>query len=147
MEVKFLSYSSYSKNKDDYRPKYGSKSGGIDFQNKEITSLLRSSGVELIKQIGKKILSGDFNLTTISFPIKVMVPLTILQTIAMSYFQFPIYMNLASMTPDPLERFKYVVVATLSCFHKSSHFLKPMNPVIGETYEMLWEDGCKVILL
>ena len=98
----------------------------------------------MIKEIGKKLLSGDFNLTTVSFPINVMLPLTILQTIAKSYFQFPIYMKLASLTPDPLERFKYVVVTTLSCFHKSSHFLKPMNPVLGETYEMLWEDGSKV---
>jgi len=137
---------SYSKSKDEYRPNYAAKSGGIDFANKELTSLIRNTGVDLIKQIGKKIISGDFNLTTISFPIKVMLPRTILQEIAKSYFQFPIYMNLASQTPDPLERFKYVVVATLSCFHKSCTFLKPMNPVLGETYEMLWEDGSKIYL-
>jgi hypothetical protein len=107
---------------------------------------MRSTGVDLIKQIGKKIISGDLNLTTVSFPIKVMIPLTILQTMAKGYFQFPIYMNLASMTPDPLERFKYAVVSTMACFHKSSHFLKPMNPVLGETYEMLWEDGSKIYL-
>jgi len=136
----------YSKNKDEFRPVYASKSGGIDFSNKELTSLIRSQGVQIIKDIGKKLLSGDFNLTTVSFPIKVMLPLTILQTIAKSYFQFPIYMNLASLTPDPLERFKYVIVATMSCFHKSSHFLKPMNPLLGETYEMLWEDGSKIYL-
>ena len=106
--------------------------------------MLRSLGVDLIKEVGKKLLTGDFNLTTISFPIKVMLPLTILQTIANSYFQFPIYMNIASMQQDPLERFKYVVVATLSCFHKSSHFLKPMNPILGETYELLFNDGSKV---
>ena len=99
----------------------------------------------MIKEIGRKIISGDLNLTTISFPIKVMVPLTILQTIARSVFQFPVYMNLASLQPDPLERFKYVVVATFANYHKSSHFLKPMNPVLGETYEQLWEDGSKVI--
>jgi hypothetical protein len=136
----------YSKFKDEHRPYYASKNGGIDFPNKELTSLLRSTGVDLIKQIGKKIIAGDFNLTTISFPIKVMLPITILQSIALSYFQFPCYLNLASLTPDPLERFKYIVVSTLACFHKSSHFLKPMNPVLGETYEMLWEDGSKIYL-
>ena len=108
--------------------------------------MLRSTGVDLIKEIGKKIISGDFNLTTIAFPIKFMIPITILQAIAFSYFQFPIYMNIASMQADPLERFKYVVVATLSCYHKSSHFLKPMNPILGETYEMLFSDGSKVKL-
>ena len=106
--------------------------------------MIRSTGVDIIKQIGKKIISGDFNLTTISFPIKCMLPLTILQTIAKSYFQFPIYVNLASIQNDPLERFKLVVVATLSSFHKSSHFIKPMNPILGETYDMLFSDGSKV---
>jgi Oxysterol-binding protein len=108
-------------------------------------TLIRSGGYEVIKQIGKKILNGDFNLTTISFPIKVMLPLTILQTIAQSIFQFPIYLNLAGNLNDPLERFKYVIVATLSCFHSSSHFLKPLNPILGETYEMLYNDGSQVI--
>jgi hypothetical protein len=149
----------YSKLKDEYRPAYAAKSGGIgnfilnynflkqiEFPNKEITSMFRSTGVDLIKQIGKKIISGDFNLTTVSFPIKVMLPLTILQSIAKSLFQFPIYLNLASLQPDPLERFKYVVVATLACFHKSSHFLKPLNPVLGETFEMIWDDGSKVYI-
>jgi len=34
----------------------------------------------------------------------------------------------------------------MSCFHKSGLFLKPLNPVIGETYETLWEDGSKIYL-
>jgi hypothetical protein len=32
----------------------------------------------MIKIIGKKIISGDFNLTKVSFPIKAMVPKTAL---------------------------------------------------------------------
>lgn len=73
-----------------------------------------------------------------------MLPLTILQTIALSIFQFPIYLNIAGLTKDPLERFKLVIVATISCFHNSSHFLKPLNPILGETFEMLYNDGSRV---
>jgi len=51
---------------------------------------------------------------------------------------------LASTTNDHLERFKYVVVATLCAFHKSSSFIKPLNPILGETYELEYEDGSKV---
>ena len=47
-------------------------------------------------------MAGDFNLTTISVHIRVMQPYTILQGIAKSVFQFPVYLNLASMTTDPL---------------------------------------------
>jgi len=75
-----------------------------------------------------------------------MLPLTILQTIALSIFQFPVYLNIAGTIKDPLEKFKLVIVATLSCFHSSSHFLKPLNPILGETYEMLFNDGSKVFI-
>lgn len=139
-----INFISYCELKDEYRPEYSSKKGGIELKSAETTSLIRSAGYEVIKQIGRKILNGDFNLTTISFPIKVMLPLTILQTIATSIFQFPVYMNIAGASKDPLERFKLVIVATLSCFHSSSHFLKPLNPILGETYEMLYNDGSRV---
>ncbi len=88
--------------------------------------MIRGTGWELVKTIGKKLISGDFNLTTISIPIKVMLPLTILQTIAKSLFNYPIYFNLASLAQDPLERFKLVIVGSISTFFKSSHFMKPV---------------------
>ena len=134
-----------TKYEDDYRPPQANKHGGIDFSNKEITSLIRSSGTDIIKQIGKKILKGDFNLTTISFPIKVMIPLTILQSIARSFFQFPYYMHLAK-DKDLYEKMKYTIVSSLASFFCSSFFLKPLNPVLGETYEAMFMDGTKVYL-
>lgn len=130
---------------DFYRPPEANKYGGIEFNNKEITSLIRSAGTDIIKQVGKKIISGDFNLTTISFPIRVMIPLTILQSVARSFFQFPYYMNLAH-NKDDIEKLKYTIVASLSSFFCSSFFLKPLNPVLGETYEGLFSDGSKFYL-
>jgi len=74
-----------------------------------------------------------------------MLPITILQAVASSIFQFPVYLNIAGLTKDPLERFKLIIVSTLSCFHSSSHFLKPLNSILGETYEMMYNDGSRVI--
>jgi hypothetical protein len=135
----------FTKFEDEYRPPEANKNGGIDFSNKEITTLIRSSGTDIIKQIGRKIIKGDFNLTTISFPIKVMIPLTILQSIARSFFQFPFYMHLAK-DKDIYEKMKYTIVASISSFFCSSFFLKPLNPVLGETYEAIFLDGTKVYL-
>jgi len=56
-----------------------------------------------------------------------MLPKTILQNIALSVFQYPFYFNLGALQIDPLERFKYVIVATISCFHKTSNFYKPVS--------------------
>ena len=134
-----------TKFEDEFRPPAANKNGGIDFSNKEITALIRSSGTDIIKQIGRKILKGDFNLTTISFPIKVMIPITILQGIARSFFQFPYYMHIAK-DKDLYEKMKYTIVASISSFFCSSFFLKPLNPVLGETYEAVFLDGTKVFL-
>jgi hypothetical protein len=137
----------YSNLKDEFRPEYANKStGGIDLKNKEHVSMLRGIGYDIIKQIGKKILSGDFNLTTVSFPIKVMLPLTILQSVAKTMFQFPIYMNIAVNQSDPLEKIKFVITATIAGFHSSLLWLKPLNPILGETFEMYYEDGSHVYL-
>ena len=138
---------SYSNLKDEFRPENANKStGGIDYTNKELVSTMRSTGYDVIKQIGKKIITGDFNLTTISFPIKVMLPLSILEAIAKSVFQFPVYLNLAANQIDPLEKFKLVIVATVACYHASSNILKPLNPILGETFETFYDDGSKIYL-
>ena len=128
--------------KDSYRPPFANNYyGGVDFPNAETTSLIRGMGWELVKQIGKKILSGDFNFTTVSIPIKVMVPISILQHICNGHFNYPLYMNLAYESNDPLQQMKYTIVACFSSWYKSNVFLKPLNPILGETYEMIWEDG------
>ena len=61
-----------------------------------------------------KILSGDFNLTTVTIPIKVMVPISILQHICNGHFNFPLYLNLVSKTKDPIKQMKYVITACIS---------------------------------
>lgn len=127
---------------DVFRPMEANKNGGIDFHDQEVTSFFRSSGLELVKQVGRKILSGDFNLTTISFPIKVMIPYTMLQSCGRSLFQLPFYMNMAH-GKDVVERLRLVITATISSFAYTGYFLKPMNPVLGETYECIFSDGSK----
>ena len=141
-------YQKYIKNfqkpnlKDSYRPPFANNYyGGVDFPNAETTSLIRGMGWELVKQIGKKILSGNFNFTTVSIPIKVMVPISILQHICNGHFNYPLYMNLAYESNDPIQQMKYTIVACFSSWYKSNVFLKPLNPILGETYEMMWEDG------
>jgi hypothetical protein len=84
-------------------------------------------GWDLIREVGKKLISGDFNLTKISIPIKVMMHFSILQIIAHSVFNFPYYLNIANLYNDPIEKMKYVITASISSFHKSFNFKKPVN--------------------
>jgi hypothetical protein len=75
---------------------------------------LRSAGKEILKNVGKKILSGKFNLTTISFPIKCMCPLSMLEVIATIAGVNPLFMNAAALSKDPVERFKLIMAASVA---------------------------------
>lgn len=98
----------------------------------------------MIKIVGKKIISGDLNLTRISFPIKVMVPKTALENSTMSCCMNPYFMRKACENQDPVERFKYVITNSISAFYYITMFLKPLNPVIGETLQGYYADGTQI---
>ena len=142
-EVKDFKTTDFS---DIYRPIEVNPKGGTNFSNKEMVALIRSTSTEVIKEIGKKILQGDFNLTTISFPIKVMLPMSVLQSIPKSFFQFPYYMHLATQTKDNLEIMKYLIISSISSLFCSNFLLKPLNPILGETYQAAFSDGSKIYM-
>jgi len=94
---------------------------------------IRSIAKEVIKMIGKKIITGQLNLTKISFPIKAMIPKSALETSVHTTSLFPYYINIAAQVKDPVERFKFVVTTCISSFFWTNTFLKPLNPILGET--------------
>ena len=63
----------------------------------------------MIKIIGKKIISGDFNLTKIPFPIKAMVPKSALESVTLASIlnsnlasTFPLFATKAAKAEDPI---------------------------------------------
>jgi hypothetical protein len=91
----------------------------------------------MIKIVGKKIISGDLNLTRISFPIKAMVPKTALENSTMSCCMNPYFMKKACETKDPLERFKYVITNTIAAFYYITMFLKPVRDHLRSSIQSL----------
>lgn len=81
----------------------------------------------MIKIVGKKIISGDLNLTRISFPIKAMVSRTALVNSTVSCCMNPYFMKRAVEAKDPLERLKFVMTNTISAFYYISMFVKPVT--------------------
>jgi len=59
--------------KEEIRIPTANKDGGIENNNKNSINIIRGVGKYMLGQIGRKILSGDFKLSTISFPIKAMI--------------------------------------------------------------------------
>jgi hypothetical protein len=129
--------------KDDYRSPLADKKGGLPLVDKAVVKLLRDAGKEILKSVGKRILRGDFNLTTVSFPIKCMQPRTVLHNAVLSTQLDALYLNRAAQLADPVERLKLVVIARLACNIYTSTFLKPLNPMLGETLHGECEDGAE----
>lgn len=63
-----------------------------------------------------------------------MIPKSALFTIQYGTVLFPYYMNLAVKTKDLVERFKLLITASFGNFPVANGFLKPLNPILGETF-------------
>lgn len=130
--------------KDDYRVPIAYKTGGIPLTDEKIQSKIRSVGKELVREIGRKLLNGDFNLTRISVPIKCMQANTALHNTLKASILLPPYLYHAGRISDPVERMKLVVSSSMCSFFYLSTFEKPINPVLGETLYGVLEDGSEM---
>jgi hypothetical protein len=88
----------------------------------------------MLKTIGKKLMSGSFNLTTVSFPIKCMCAKSTLESIGEVAGINPIYINAAALSQDPIERIILAITSSLAYFYPTHMFEKPLNPILGETF-------------
>lgn len=57
---------------------------------------------------------------------------------------FPLYLNRATATKDLVERFKMLICATVGNFYINIGFLKPLNPILGETCAGMYLDGTRM---
>jgi len=94
--------------------------------DEKVLATLREVAKDLMKKIFSRIFSLNFNLTTISFPIRCMRPLSLLESFGVSGCTIPLYLNKAWTLKDPVERVKYSMVTQVSTFRYTSTFLKPV---------------------
>lgn len=92
------------------------------------------------------LLSGKFELYKVSFPIKAMSPVSILKLLSTCSIHTPIYFNAAAFSQDPVQRMKLVITQSLSFIYPTHCFDKPLNPILGETYQAVQEDGSEICL-
>ena len=117
---------------------------GVYCLNQEVVD--KQSGIikEVITQLTKCIWSGTA--MSLSLPIRIFEPRSMLERYT-DWFTFaPVLLTKAGCAKDKIEAFKYVILFSLSALFRSSEQLKPLNPMLGETYECEWEDGSKFYL-
>jgi len=117
---------------------------GVYCLNQEVID--KQSGIikEVVTQLTKCLWSGTA--MSLSLPIRIFEPRSMLERYT-DWFSFaPDLLAKAGTCKDKVEAFKYVILFSLSALFRSSEQLKPLNPMLGETYECEWEDGSKFYL-
>ena len=132
--------------KDDFRHPDAHKDGGFPLNDAAVLGRYRNAAKDIIKQLGRSIFSGKFNIGTVSFPINCMSHQSILYLIGTMSIHSPIYMTRAAQTNDPVERMKLVLTTSLSFLQPCHVFDKPLNPILGETLDGSLIDGTRVFL-
>mmetsp|Transcript_28791 Transcript_28791/g.59015 ORF Transcript_28791/g.59015 Transcript_28791/m.59015 type:complete len:436 (-) Transcript_28791:489-1796(-) len=128
------------------RAPYAAANGGVAIQNPEHAKVCRSVLTIMISQMGRNLLKGG-NVMNVSFPIQCCQPKTILEIgAAMGGFTH-LFLPRAAATTDPVERMKNVVSAFVAAMTLTSgNFLKPLNPILGETLQVDYGDGSKLYM-
>ena len=76
-----------------------------------------------------------------------MSPETALVVVAQNFSTMPVYFNKAAALGDqPLERLKMVICADVCSVIYNKGFEKPLNPILGETFQARGQDGSKIYL-
>ncbi len=118
----------YVENLYDIDPEHG-----LIWKDYASISKQRKVVFQMIKQMGANLLKGT-SIMNISLPISIMEPHTLLQRTACMFAYLPAFVEKLA-TPDPLERFKHYLAFCISSLHFNLNQRKPLNPVLGETYQ------------
>ena len=119
---------------DDYRAPDAHPNGGFPMTDQEVTQKFRNAIKSVISQVGRSLLSGKFNLTSVAFPIWCMAPRSILQTISQVAVHISHYLRAAALSNDPVFKMKMAIISCFGYIYPAHNFLKPLNPILGETY-------------
>lgn len=120
-----------------------SPKGGMSCADLEIVKRQREVAGEIVKQVGKNVIAGR-DLLTVTFPVRSSAPISMIEYTSRQNAYGPIFMNRASTCVDPVERMRLIMTWNIACQHTMSGFLKPFNPVIGETYQGRLSDGTMI---
>jgi hypothetical protein len=117
--------------------------GGLKLIDKEIAK--KQGGVlkDVLKSAGAKILEGK-SAVSLSLPVRIFEPRSMLERFVDLFLYAPTFLNAAADATDPVERMKYVMTFAVAGLHHGVGQMKPFNPILGETYQAVLNDGTEV---
>lgn len=120
--------------------------GGLACTNMQLLEAQRGAIVEVVKSLGRNLLTGNLDLLKVSLPVRMFEPRSYLQKLADPWV-YPRFLRLAAQAADPAERLKWVVTYFIAGFHHAfERWAKPFNPILGETWQAGLSDGSRIFL-
>ncbi|KAK9792709.1 hypothetical protein WJX73_008944 [Symbiochloris irregularis] len=120
--------------------------GGIAFTNKELLDQQRGAIMEIVKDMGRKLLTGNLNLINMSLPVKMFEPRSYLEKLA-DVWVYPQYLEEAAKAQDSAQRMRFVVTWFIAGLqHAFQSWRKPFNPILGETWQASLVDGTNIFI-
>mmetsp|Transcript_34318 Transcript_34318/g.61890 ORF Transcript_34318/g.61890 Transcript_34318/m.61890 type:complete len:375 (-) Transcript_34318:827-1951(-) len=119
--------------------------GGYRFDSAEHLAALKLQRQQLwswIKNVGRNVLKEGINLTKISLPVCLFEPRSFLERLTQN-FEYVDFL-LSAINCDPIDRMKYIVCFAVSGLSRQISFHKPFNPILGETYQAVYDNGVKI---
>jgi len=108
--------------------------GGITCHDENIIKAQRSVIFQLVKQVGKNVLMGR-DLLYVTFPIQCCEAESALQRFAHSASYVKFLARAAQVVDNPVERMRWVIAFYIAGMHSTCVFMKPLNPILGETFQ------------
>lgn len=126
---------------DNYRHPEAARDGGFALTDQQVINKYRTAFKKLLAEIGRQLITGKFNLTKTSFPIACMAPTSIVQIASRVVGPMARFFDAAAVSQDPVERMKLVMTASISFLESCHTWGKPLNPILGETYQATLPNG------
>ena len=116
---------------------------GVKPMTKAEQDFERKLNWKVIKKFTMEIFKMD--VTRFSFPVGYNEPRTFIER-STDLFSFLVqkYIDKVLETPDPVMRFSFLAVGIIAGFHTYLQKKKPWNPVLGETYVGMWNNGVTI---
>ncbi|CAK58701.1 unnamed protein product (macronuclear) [Paramecium tetraurelia] len=126
-----------------YRHKAAHQQGGLNLSFGEENSETQKVAASVFKQLSGKLITGNFgSLMQISKPIAMSLDMSFLHGVALGHTFGNLLERCSQLSP--MEQIKYISAYQISGLHCNGEITKmksPLDPLVGETIQLVKEDG------
>ena len=117
--------------------------GRLKLIDEEIRKSQSGIIMDVLKQAGMSVLEGK-GMVGVSLPVRIFEPRSTIERVTDVWGYAPYFLNKAAENGNPVERVKATLAMMVAAFPFMLSQWKPFNPILGETYSAVLEDGTTI---